>query len=354
MQIVVRPFGLLYGADARAAMDRGAAFALAGGDSAFTQAEYIRRAGPRIIERRVVSVDELATLASFDPYTRARLDFILPQRPPGAGLTLDRPRIVGILNVTPDSFSDGGSYHAPADALDHARRMKVDGADILDIGGESTRPGAQEISLQEELDRVIPVIEKLHAEGLGPLSIDTRHGAVMTAAIAAGAGLINDVSALTHDPASLEIAAASNLPVILMHAGGTPEVMQDSPEYDDVVLDVFAMLEGRIQAAEANGIARSRIIVDPGIGFGKTRAHNIALIQNLAAFHGLGCPVMLGASRKSFMKDLPGGAVPENRVPGTISATLWGMAQGIQFHRVHDVAAVKQAMTLHENLIYSH
>ena len=350
MLVILRPSGLLYGDDAQAALDQGKAFALAGSDIAFTQVEYARRAGGKILERRRVTADELATLASFDGYTRERLDFLICPRPPLAGLSFEHPRISGILNVTPDSFSDGGHFLSLDNALGQARKLKADGADILDIGGESTRPGAERISIQEEIDRVIPVIERLGQEGLGPLSIDTRNAEVMTAAIAAGAELINDVSALAHDSDSLAVAAASGLPVILMHAQGTPGTMQKEPVYEDVVLDVFAMLESGIRAAGDAGIDRSRIIVDPGIGFGKTKDHNIALLQALSVFHGLGCPVMLGASRKSFMKDLPGGSAPEDRVPGTIAATLWGMAQGVQIHRVHDVVQVKQAMTLQGNL----
>ena len=216
---------------------------------------------------------------------------------------------------------------------------------MLDIGGESTRPGAAALEVEEECRRVLPVIAGLVAQTRLPLSIDTRNSEVMRRAAASGVSLINDVSALRHDPNSLAVAAQTGLPVVLMHAQGDPRTMQDAPAYDDVVLDVFDFLKQRIAASEAAGIARSRLIVDPGIGFGKTLAHNLRLLCCLSLFHGLGCALLLGASRKSFIGHLTGAPAPE-RLPGSLAAALLGTAQGVQILRVHDVAATRQALAV--------
>jgi dihydropteroate synthase len=229
-----------------------------------------------------------------------------------------------------------------------ALELEAEGADILDIGGESTRPGAQPVEVEEEWGRVGPVIEALAGPVRARLSIDTRKPEIMRRAARAGVHLINDVSALSHDPGSLQAAAESGLPVVLMHAQGDPRTMQDKPTYADVALDVCDYLAARIAACEAAGIPRSRLIVDPGIGFGKTLAHNLALLSSLSLLHGLGCAVLLGASRKSFIGRLTGAADPDDRLPGSIAAALMGAAQGVQILRVHDVAATRQALALWE------
>lgn len=258
------------------------------------------------------------------------------------GLSLDRPRIMGILNVTPDSFSDGGRFVDVDAAVAHARAMKAVGADFIDVGGESTRPGADEVPIDEELARVIPVIERLVAEGLGPVSIDTRKAAVMAAAARAGASLINDVTALTFDEGALNAAAESGLPVVLMHAQGDPKTMQKDPHYDDVVAEVRDYLAARIAECESVGIDRSKIVIDPGIGFGKMLEHNLALMANLDVFEDLGCPLLLGASRKSFIQKIDQGAGAEDRLGGSLAAVAAGLAQGIKLFRVHDVAETAQ------------
>jgi dihydropteroate synthase len=255
---------------------------------------------------------------------------------------------MGVINVTPDSFSDGGRRLDPGAAVAHGLQLEAEGADILDIGGESTRPGAEPVSLDEELRRVVPVIEALVRQVRVPVSIDTRNAEVMRRAADAGARLINDVAALGHDPDALHVAADTGLPVVLMHAKGDPRTMQLDPRYDDVVLDVYDWLEARIAACEAAGIGRERLIVDPGIGFGKTLDHNVALLASLSIFHGLGCPILLGASRKSFIGRLSGGVPAPERVPGSIAAALAGVAQGVQIVRVHDVAATRQALAVWE------
>jgi dihydropteroate synthase len=330
---------------AAASEDRQAfGLAVAGRDELrFAAAEIIEREG-EAVRRRLVGAAELAERPGSDELATL-LQRLTGPRPPIAGLTLDRPRIMGIVNVTPDSFSDGGRHMAPEAAIAHASRLEAEGADILDIGGESTRPGAEPIGAEEELRRVLPVIEALAKRARVPLSIDTRNALVMRRAAEAGARLINDVSALAHDPASLAAAAETGLPVVLMHAQGDPRTMQRNPRYRDVVLDVYDALEARIEACEKAGIPRARLVVDPGIGFGKTLAHNLALLGSLGIFHGLGCAILLGASRKSFIAKLTG-AGPEERLPGSLAAALAGAAQGVQILRVHDVAATRQALAV--------
>lgn len=251
---------------------------------------------------------------------------------------------MGVINVTPDSFSDGGQFDNAQAAADHALALANEGATILDIGGESTRPGAEDVSVSEEIDRTIPVIEKLIANTETKISIDTRKPDVMVAAKAAGAHMINDVSALTYAPESLEVAVTTGLSVILMHAQGAPKTMQHKPQYDDVVKDIIAWLGSRIAACTGAGILSERIVVDPGIGFGKTLEHNLILIKNLAHFHDLGCPILLGASRKSFVGAICSEARADRRLAGSLVAVLAGLRQGTQFVRVHDVAETRQAI----------
>ncbi len=307
------------------------ALPLAGGWCWFDRIEVLRRDGPP----RVIAATEAPPEV---------LDRLTAPRAPVAGLTLDRPRIMGILNVTPDSFSDGGDHLAPATAQAHARAMADAGAAILDIGGESTRPGAADVPVPEEIARTAPVIAAL--AGGAPISIDTRKAAVAQAALAAGAALVNDVSAFLHDPAMAGVVAAAGVPVCLMHAQGTPQTMQADPRYDDVLLDVYDHLAVRVAAAEAAGIARARILVDPGIGFGKTQAHNLALLARLSLFHALGCPILLGVSRKRFIGTIGQAPEPRARMPGSVAVALAGVAQGAQVIRVHDVAETRQALAL--------
>jgi dihydropteroate synthase len=263
----------------------------------------------------------------------------------GRVLVLDRPRVMGIVNVTPDSFSDGG-LHADADtAVAHALRLVEEGADILDVGGESTRPGADEVPLAEELRRVVPVIERLARETQVPISIDTSKPEVMRAAFAAGAGMINDVYGLRREGA-LEAAASLGVPVVLMHMLGEPRSMQASPQYDDVVADVHRFLAERMFAAEMAGIDRKRLVIDPGFGFGKTREHNLALLANLDAFADLGVPLLAGLSRKRSIGELTGREAPADRVHGSVAAHLLAVDRGARIVRVHDVAATVDALAV--------
>ncbi len=320
---------------------------VAGQPLAFSAIEVIERRA-KGSERRIIGIGEFMerdwgrhTLTASDMFDR-----ILTPRPRLAGLDLTRPRIMGIVNVTPDSFSDGGRHDAADAAIAHALRLADEGADILDIGGESTRPGSDAVALDEELRRVLPVIEGLRAKTDKLISIDTRKAEVMRRAAEAGADILNDVSALTHDPEALEVAAETGLPVMLMHAQGDPKTMNDNPVYDDVALDVFDFLERRIHACEAVGIPRAKIVADPGIGFGKHLNHNVAVLASMSLYHGLGVPVLLGASRKKLIGQLCNVDNPQDRVPGSIAAALNSIAQGVQIVRVHDVAATRQAVSV--------
>ncbi|MCQ0971735.1 dihydropteroate synthase [Paracoccus sp. TK19116] len=270
----------------------------------------------------------------------AVIEALTAPRAPLVGLSLDRPRLMGIVNATPDSFSDGGAY----EPLEQARRLTADGTEILDIGGESTRPGATELPVEEEIARVRPVIASMRYAA--PVSIDTRKAAVARAALDEGAVMVNDVSGFDFDPALAGIVADAGVPVCLMHAQGLPDHMQDDPRYDDVLLDVYDALEQRVERAEAAGISRDRIVIDPGIGFGKTMAHNLAILRRISLYHGLGCAVLLGASRKRFIGTIGGAENAAERMPGTLAVTLAAVAQGVQVHRVHDVAEVRQALAL--------
>ncbi|KRS14729.1 dihydropteroate synthase [Roseovarius atlanticus] len=309
------------------------ALPLAGGWCWFDTVEEMHRdAPPRLIPAQDVPAPMLTRLTS--------------PRAPVTGLDMARPTLMGILNVTPDSFSDGGAHFDPDVALAGAEAMIAGGAGIIDIGGESTRPGASEVPVDEEIARTAPVIAALRQRSDVPISIDTRKAPVARAAHQAGASLVNDVAGFTFDPALAPFCAEMGLPVCVMHAQGTPDVMQTDPRYDNVALDIFDWLEERIAALEAAGIPRSRIIADPGIGFGKTLEHNLTLLHNLALFHGLGCAVLLGASRKRFIGTIGGTEEARHRAPGSIAVTLAGVAQGIQIHRVHDVAEMQEALKL--------
>jgi dihydropteroate synthase len=264
-----------------------------------------------------------------------------------------RTCIMGILNVTPDSFSDGGKFNRLGDAVAHAVQMVADGADIIDIGGESTRPFAEPVSVEEEIRRVVPVIESLAGHVSVPISIDTTKAAVAERALAAGASIINDISALSYDPAMGELAARAGVPVVLMHMQGTPATMQLNPEYEDPVNDIIRFLENAVQQAEEQGIPRSRIIVDPGIGFGKTVEHNLLVIKHLKNFESLDVPVLIGPSRKSFLQKIIAGKVGIRNDAdlavtdiGTQAVVAAAVLNGAHIVRVHDVAGTRATVKI--------
>ncbi len=342
------PLGLVSGADAVGVCKSGDGLALAGGPFAFTHARVTGVDAPGQDALTISDLLRWATAAARDgdegPGTL--IARVSQPRPDFAGLSLSgagaRPRIMGVCNVTPDSFSDGGDHAVPTQAIPFARHLFDAGADIIDVGGESTRPGATPVAVNTEIERVVPVIEGLVAQDV-PVSIDTRRAAVMRAAIDAGITLVNDVSGLSDDPDALALVAAAKVPVVVMHMQGQPADMQDEPSYDDVVDDVYDALAARIDACLGAGIPLERIAIDPGFGFGKTLAHNLELLTGLAQFHGLGCPLMVGLSRKSFIGALTGEENPRHRIAGSVAAAIKALDQGVQIARVHDVAETRQA-----------
>ena len=343
--LYLKPTGLLHGVEAQSAVKAGLAGWLAGGPAAFSLVEVIERRRAEPTRRHVRLLSYADARASSDVAIITRLERICAAPSPMAGLDLHRPLVMGIVNVTPDSFSDGSLFAERDVAIAHGRSLIVKGADILDIGGESTRPGARDVPPEEEAERVAPVIAAWRDEGV-PISIDTRKSLVMHSALAAGAAIVNDVSALGYDPKSLEVVRDAEAPVVLMHAQGTPQVMQKDPRYDDVSLDIFDYLAQRIDDVVRAGIARSRIIADPGIGFGKTVEHNLTLLRELSLFHGLGVPILLGASRKAFVGSVTGEPEARMRVAGSVQAAMIGVAQGVQILRVHDVRETVQAIAI--------
>ncbi|NQZ13319.1 MAG: dihydropteroate synthase [Alphaproteobacteria bacterium] len=267
------------------------------------------------------------------------IDFLNPQS--------GEPILMGVVNVTPDSFSDGGEFIDPNKAIKHALQLAEDGAHILDIGGESTRPGAKAVTPEEEQGRVLPVIKGIRDAGSSTLiSIDTRHADTMQKAINTGADIINDISALTHDVQSLSVVSKAQVPVMLMHMQGSPETMQDRPEYDNVVDEVYAYLEERVSACVDAGIEKKNIVIDPGIGFGKTLEDNLKILKNIDKFHNLGCAVLLGTSRKSFIEKICSGTPEDKRLAGSLASILHGYEKGVQLFRVHDVAETRQAFDI--------
>jgi dihydropteroate synthase len=262
----------------------------------------------------------------------------------GRPLDLSRPAVMGILNITPDSFSDGGVFLSRENAIAHARRMTEEGADIIDVGGESTRPGAQPVSVQEEMDRVIPVIEALHEKISLPISIDTSKPEVMRAAVAAGAGFINDVRAL-RDAGALETAASLQVPVCLMHMQGEPRRMQENPRYRDVLSDIGDFLRARLQAAQVAGIPAQRLVIDPGFGFGKTLEHNLELLRGLKKLQSLGASILVGLSRKSLIGKALGLPV-EGRLHASVALALMAVQNGARVVRVHDVGPTVEALRM--------
>jgi dihydropteroate synthase len=320
---------------------------LAGGMLWFSAVERIRHDGTR---RTATSLHPVAGFeAESDDEARQWAAIQAPRAALAMGartVRLDQPQLMGIVNATPDSFSDGGAHDDPAA---HGMALAEAGAAIVDVGGESTRPGAKPVWEGEETGRVVPVIERLAAAGVA-VSVDTRKAPVMEAAAAAGARMINDVSALGFDERSLPTAAALGLPVVLMHSQGDPLTMQDDPRYTDVLVEVWLHLEARIAAADAAGIARERICIDPGIGFGKSVQHNLALLNGLSAFHALGCPLVVGSSRKRMIGALSRSEPADGRLAGSVALALKAADQGAQLHRVHDVADTAQAMKVWRGL----
>jgi dihydropteroate synthase len=342
-RVYLRPTGFVdapFGHDGKVAR-------LAGGLSWFSAVELIGADGTELVP--VAGIEARLGEAEWEVWAR----LTAPRPPLKLGtrtIRLDQPQVAGIVNVTPDSFSDGGRFAEAEAAIEAGHEMAAAGAALIDVGGESTRPGAKPVWEGDEAARVLPVVKALAAAGAA-VSIDTRKALVMEQALAAGAGMVNDVSALTFDPRAAEVLAEADCPVVLMHHKGAPETMQDDPRYDrPVLIEIYDWLEARIEAAAAAGIERARIIVDPGFGFGKSVQHNLQLMNGLAMLHGLGCPVMLGASRKRTIGALSNEAPASNRLGGSIALALKGAEQGVQLLRVHDVPETLQALRVWRGL----
>ena len=329
---LIEPLGLLYGAAARTACEAGLALPLAGGPAAFSLCALIDGRGRRVVPVSAVPGSWASVLAR------------VTAAPPAAGLP-GGGLVMGILNATPDSFSDGGRYDAPDAAIAAGLEMAAQGAALIDVGGESTRPNAEPVRPDIEQARVLPILRGLAARGI-TLSVDTMHAVTMQAALAAGAAIVNDVSALTHDPDARRVVAGAACPVVLMHRRGTPATMGGLTDYDDVAVDVVRELRQRIREAEVAGIDRARIIVDPGIGFAKTEAQNLELLRRLPILANLGCRIVLGVSRKGFVGRIGRAADPAARLPGSLAAALPGLMLADTILRVHDVAETLQAVRL--------
>ena len=322
---------------------------LAGGWARFTDMDVVQRHADGGYSICRMGLDDLLQAADDRNLASATMDRLLAPRDPFAGLSMTAPRLMGILNVTPDSFSDGGRHNAPARAIAAARAMQDAGAAIIDIGGESTRPGAAPVTRNQELARVLPVLAGLRDSG-AVLSIDTRHAEVMRRAVAGGAGIINDVGALRGDGA-VDAAAAAGVPVVMMHMQGTPETMQADPQYGFAPVEILEFLEARIQAAEAAGIPRALMAIDPGYGFGKTVTHNLQLINWTAMLHMLGVPILIGASRKSSIAKISAGEDADQRLPGSLALAMAALRQGAQMLRVHDVGETMQAVKVEMEML---
>lgn len=332
----VTPRGLLTGASARDAVTGGRARAL-GKALAFTAIELTAADLSPVVQQTFLTGD---CPASGYPW----LEAFAHEPDSFAGLALAAPIVMGVVNVTPDSFSDGGQFASAETAIAHGRALLEAGAAIVDIGGESTRPGAAPVAVNEEIARVVPVVKALASSG-ACVSIDTRHAAVMEAAVAAGARIVNDVTALTGE-GSLAAVARTNAAVILMHMQGEPRTMQDHPTYTWAPGDVFDALQARIAVCVAAGISRERLAIDPGIGFGKNDLHNAQILDHIALYRALGCAVVLGASRKSFIGRMSRGEGAGHRLAGSLAAALHGVSQGARIVRVHDVAETRQALAV--------
>jgi len=342
-RIYLRPTGFVdapFGHDGKVAR-------LAGGLQWFSAVEMIGPGGAELVP--VAGIEARLDEAGHAAWARLKA-MRAPLKLGERMIRLDQPQVVGIVNVTPDSFSDGGRFAEPQMAVEAGHEMAAAGAAIVDVGGESTRPGSKPVWEGDEAARVLPVVQRLAASG-NAVSVDTRKASVMEQALAAGASMINDVSALTWDSRAAEVVAKADCPIVLMHHQGAPETMQEDPRYvRPVLLEIYDWLEARIAAAVTAGIARERIIVDPGFGFGKNPQHNLQLMNGLAMLHALGCPIMLGASRKRTIGALSNEAPADQRLGGSIALALKGAEQGVQLLRVHDVPETLQALRVWRGL----
>ena len=347
--VYIRPLNFLYGKDSRQHIQKKIAAPICGNKSiAFTKIEIIYKDSKKSKLLDILEISKLnyknknQVLSDFNTIKKKRKNIL--------NLDFNQPVIMGVLNITPDSFSDGGKFYKIKSATQHAKKMMTQGAHIIDVGGESTRPGAQNISEKEECRRVIKAVKQISKINKCSVSIDTRKSQVMKQALNAGAKIINDVSALDFDPNAFFLVSKLKKPVILNHSQGTPETMQKNPNYQNILIDIYDYFEEKIKQLEKKGFPKSKIILDPGIGFGKNIKHNLTLMSKISFFHSLGCPLMLGPSRKSFIGKIMGKNDSISRLGGTISSVIIGANQGVQFFRVHDIIEIKEALSINSAL----
>jgi dihydropteroate synthase len=349
--IYVRPTNIVFGQKAKFFVDKKKARSLCGLENvAFLSIEILtRQSESNLVEE--YSIEQLEKV-NFRDKIDLDLNKISSKRNSILNLDFKKPVLMGVLNVTPDSFSDGGKYNDTIRAIDHVKRMIDSGADIIDVGGESTRPGAKNVNEQEEISRVTEIIQLIKKRFPTQLvSLDTRKSKVMQHGVDIGIDILNDVSALDFDNESYQVVKNSNKPIILNHSQGIPENMQDNPIYNNVLLDIYDYFEKKIKFLKDNGIKDEQIIIDPGIGFGKTLDHNLQIISKISLFHSLGYPIMVGASRKSFIGKIMGDQDNPQRLGGTIASVLHSYLQGIQLFRVHDIQEIREALKVYSQFL---
>ena len=349
-----RPCNFYYGNYAKKLINKKKAFSLAGNlNIAFDKVEIFQRKKKRIVESNFYSIDEIKNL-SREKKTAVTTDLkkITPKRKSLLGLKFDNPKIVGVLNVTPDSFSDGGLFFEESKAYNQANLMINSGAAVIDVGGESTRPGSKTISEKEEWKRVKNIIVKLKKNFPNtPLSLDTRKSYVMKKGIAKGIDIINDISGLNFDNKSFEVINSKNIPFVLHHMQGTPDTMQNDPKYDDVLLDIYDFFDEKINFFLNKNYKRELILIDPGIGFGKNLDHNLRIMSKISTFHSLGCPILIGTSRKRFIEHIVTKFDTPDRTGGTLASVLYGLLQGVQLFRVHNVKEINQGILVFNKIL---
>ena len=350
--IYIRPTNIVFGQKANYFIEAGTAKSLCGlEDVGFLSVEILKRKSDGNTVEEYYSVLELERL-DFKDKIQSDLNKITSKRNNIFNLNFKNPILMGVLNATPDSFSDGGKYNTTFRALDHVKNMIDFGAHIIDVGGESTRPGAKSVSDQDEIVRVSETIQSIKKKYPNQLiSLDTRKSKVMQHGISIGVDMLNDVSALDFDQLSYQVVKDSGKPIILNHSQGIPENMQNNPTYDNVLLDIFDYFENKIKFLKDNGIKDEQIIIDPGIGFGKTLEHNLEIISKISIFHSLGYPIMVGPSRKSFIGKIMGEKDNPQRLGGTIASVLYSYLQGIQLFRVHDIQETSEALKVYSQFL---
>jgi len=349
-----RPCNFYYGNYARKLIEKKKALSLAGNKNiAFNQLEIFQRKKKGTIQNKIYSIDEIKTLEKeIISVVKTDLKKITSKRKSICGLKFDKTQIMGALNITPDSFSDGGLFFNESKAYDQANLMIKGGATIIDIGGESTRPGSKVVNEKDEWDRIKNTVINLKKSIPNiPLSLDTRKSYVMKKGIEYGINIINDVSGLTFDKKSFDIISSKNIPFILHHMQGTPDIMQENPKYDDVLLDIYDFFEEKINFCLKKKYKREFILVDPGIGFGKNLDHNLRIMSKISTFHSLGCPILIGTSRKRFIEHIVTKFDTSDRTGGTLASVLYGLLQGVQLFRVHNVKEINQGILVFNKIL---